>query len=78
MRLGKSIRQTADGIDSWLRVAVILGIVVLNGIWEELLILLAELMMFVRWSRDVVRYDLRWAVQEKLQLMRGRSAPNED
>ena len=55
-------------IGSWARVALIFIVIVLNGLLEELLILRAEFMMLVRWSRDVIRYDLRWMVQEKIKL----------
>jgi hypothetical protein len=62
-------RRTADALDSWARVGVIFAVVVLNGIWEETLILRAELMMLARWTRDVLRYDVRWTVQEKLRML---------
>jgi len=61
------LTKIVDATDSWVRVAVIMALVVINGIWEELLIQSAEAMMLIRWSWDVVRYDLRWAVQEKLR-----------
>jgi hypothetical protein len=66
MRRERLIR-IADAADSWVRFVVIISVVVINGIWEELLIQSAEAMMLIRWSWDVVRYDLRWAVQEKLR-----------
>jgi hypothetical protein len=59
--------RIVDAADSWIRVGIIIALVVINGIWEELLIQRAEAMMLLRWSWDVVRYDLRWAVQEKLR-----------
>jgi hypothetical protein len=60
-----------DGLDSWLRVAVIFTAIVLNGMVEEGQILGAEFMMLVRWTRDVLRYDFRWIVQEKfLRVLR--------
>jgi len=59
----------ADALDSWARVGIIFAVIVLNGIWEEALILRAEFMMLVRWTRDVLRYDVRWTVQEKLRLL---------
>jgi hypothetical protein len=62
-------RRTADAVDSWARVGVIVAVVVLNGIWEETLIVRAELMMLARWTRDVLRYDVRWTVQEKVRLL---------
>jgi len=65
-------RRAADALDSWVRVGVIFTVVVLNGIWEETLILRAEFMMLLRWTRDVIRYDLRWTVQEKLRLLSHR------
>ena len=66
------LRRAADALDSWVRVGVIFAVVVLNGIWEETLILRAEFMMLLRWTRDVIRYDLRWTVQEKLRLLSHR------
>ena len=62
-------KRTADALDSWARVGMIIAVIVLNGMWEETLILRAEFMMLVRWTRDVLRYDVRWAVQEKLRLL---------
>jgi hypothetical protein len=64
-------------IDSWARVTLIFCVIVVNGVLEsaleELRILPAEFMMLVRWTRDVIRYDLRWMVQEKATLLlRGR------
>jgi len=61
-------RHSTDALDSWLRVGVIFTVIVLNGMWEEALILRAEFMMLVRWTRDVLRYDARWIVQEKMRL----------
>jgi len=57
---------------SWTRFSVIVTVIVLNGMFEEALILGAEFMMLVRWTRDVLRYDLRWMVQEKARLLTGR------
>jgi len=65
-------RRTADAVDSWVRVGLIVAVIVLNGIWEEMLILRAEFMMLIRWTRDVVRYDVRWTVQEKMRLLARR------
>ena len=65
-------RRTTDALDSWVRVGLIVAVIVLNGIWEEMLILRAEFMMLVRWARDVVRYDVRWTVQEKMRLLARR------
>jgi hypothetical protein len=67
-------RPVADALDSWARVGIIFAVIVINGIWEEALILRAEFMMLVRWTRDVLRYDLRWAVQEKMRLLTHRRA----
>jgi hypothetical protein len=67
-------RRTTDALDSWPRVGFIVAVIVLNGIWEETLILGAEFMMLVRWTRDVLRYDLRWTVQEKMRLLAHRRA----
>jgi hypothetical protein len=61
--------HTADALDSWARVGMIAAVIVVSGILEELLILRAEFMMLVRWARDVLRYDVRWTVQEKLRLL---------
>ncbi len=64
-----------DAVDSWWRTGLIVSIIVANGVWEEALVLRAELIMLVRWTRDVIRYDVRWILQEKLQLMRRRAPP---
>jgi hypothetical protein len=53
-------------------VAVIVAVIVLNGIFEEVLVLAAELMMLIRWTRDVLRYDLRWVVREKVRAQSRR------
>jgi hypothetical protein len=66
------LREAADAVDSWTRVGTILAVIVLNGIWEEMLILGAELMMLLRWTRDLLRYDIRWMVQEKMRLLGDR------
>ncbi len=63
-------KRSTHSLDSWVRVAVIFTVILLNGIFEEVLILGAEFMMLVRWTRDVLRYDLRWIVQEKIRLLR--------
>jgi hypothetical protein len=65
-------RRTTDALDSWVCVRLIVAVIVLNGIWEEMLILRAEFMMLVRWPRDVVRYGVRWTVQEKMRLLARR------
>ena len=65
--------RIADRIDSWARVGLIFSVIVVNGIFEELLILGAEFMMLVRWSWDVLRYDFRWIVQEKLTRRAGHT-----
>ena len=62
-------RRTTDALNSWARFGMIVAVIVLNGIWEEMLILRAEFMMLVRWTRDVLRYDVRWTVQEKMRLL---------
>ena len=67
-------RRWTDALDSWLRVGVIFTVIVLNGMWEEALIVRAEFMMLVRWTRDVLRYDVRWILQEKMRLV-GRRRP---
>jgi hypothetical protein len=66
------LRRSTDSLESWARVGAIFTVIVLNGIWEEGLILRAEFMMLLRWTRDVLRYDLRWVVQEKMRLLRRR------
>lgn len=63
------ISRTTAALDSWARFGIIVAVIVLNGIWEETLILRAEFMMLVRWTRDVIRYDVRWTVQEKMRLL---------
>ena len=67
-------RPISDALDSWARVGIIFAVIVINGIWEEALILRAEFMMLVRWTRDVLRYDARWTVQEKMRLLAHRRA----
>lgn len=63
------MRPTTDPLHSWARFAMIVSVIVLDAVREEALVLCAEFMMLVRWARDVVRYDLRWIVQEKLRLL---------
>jgi len=69
-----SFRRSTGALDSWVRVGVIFTVIVLNGMWEEALILRAEFMMLVRWTRDVLRYDVRWILHEKMRLV-GRRRP---
>ena len=66
------IRRVAGALDSWSRVGLIFIVIISSGIYDEMRIVGAEFMMLVRWSRDVVRYDLRWVVQEKLRVMMTR------
>ena len=61
-------RSTADALDGWMRFALIMTVMVMDGACHEARVLGAEFMMFVRWSRDVLRYNFRWAAQEKLRL----------
>jgi hypothetical protein len=61
-------------INSWARFAMIVSVIVLDAVHDEALILRAEFMMLVRWARDVLRYDLRWILQEKLRLLWRRAA----
>lgn len=67
--------RTVDALDSWGRVGLTVAVIVLNGMWEETLILRAEFMMLLRWTRDVLRYDLRWVIQEKHRLVWSRRTP---
>jgi len=54
-----------------MRLACIFSAIVLDAIVEEARILGAEFMMLVRWTRDVLRYDFRWIIQEKfLRVLR--------
>jgi len=55
---------------------LIVTVILLDAALEEALILRAELMMLVRWTRDVLRYDFRWIVQEKLRLLSRRQRPH--
>ena len=72
-------RRMRDLVDSWARVALIFTVIVLNGTFEETQILAAEFMMFVRWTRDVLRYDLRWIIQEKFRwITSGRDRSTKD
>jgi hypothetical protein len=66
------LTRTADRLAGWSRFAVIFTVIVANGIFEETLILRAECMMLLRWTRDLLRYGLRWTVQEKLRLLMTR------
>jgi len=50
------LTRTTDKLASWSRFAAIVTVIVVNGIFEETLILRAELMMLMRWTRDVLRY----------------------
>ena len=62
-------RRTTDALDSWARVGLIVAVIVLDGIREQLPILGAEIMMLARRTRDVLRYDVRWIVHEKMRLL---------
>ena len=61
--------RLGDRFDSWWRASAILAVIAGDGIWEELLIIRAEVMMLARWTRDVIRYDMRWIIQEKLKVI---------
>ena len=63
----------SDRTGSWLRFIVLVALIAVNGIWEELRIQAAETMMFARWTRDVIRYEVRWIIQEKLRLVARRA-----
>jgi hypothetical protein len=52
-----------------MRFAVIVTVIVGDAVFEQTLILRAELMMLLRWARDVLRYDLRYIVQDKVRLL---------
>jgi hypothetical protein len=75
MMRSDALTRFAYASDSWLRVTFIVMLIVVSGVVEALLIQCAEAMMLLRWSRDVVRYDLRWAIQEKTQFMLKRRNP---
>jgi hypothetical protein len=76
IRSGRPWRGFA--LDSWVRLAAIIATTAISAVWEEMLIISAEFMMLLRWLRDVIRYDLRWVVQEKLRLVaRGRRSVEE-
>jgi hypothetical protein len=62
------LRSTADSLGGWLQFVLIMMVMLVDAVCHEAKILGAELMMFVRWSRDVLRYNVRWAAQEKLRL----------
>jgi hypothetical protein len=66
--------RLADALDSWVRAAAIIALIVSDAMVEEGRVLGAELMMLVRWTRDFCRYDLRWIVEEKLRLLGRRRA----
>lgn len=63
-----TLRSASDSLDSWVRFAVIMTVMLMDAIAHEARILGAEFMMCVRWGRDVLRYNFRWAAQEKLRL----------
>jgi hypothetical protein len=65
-------RRITGALDSWSRVGFIFIVIISSGIYDEMRIVGAEFMMLMRWSRDVVRYDLRWVAQEKLRVMMTR------
>jgi hypothetical protein len=54
-----------DTLGTWFRLILIVAVIVVDAVFQEAVILAAEFMMLVRWTRDVVRYDLRWTNQEK-------------
>jgi hypothetical protein len=58
-----------DKIGSQARFAVIFTAIVADSILEETPVLGAELMMLLRWARDILRYDVRWTFQEKVRLL---------
>jgi hypothetical protein len=68
----RSLTHAGDRFASDVRFVLIITVIVANGILEEALILCAELMMLLRWSRDTLRYEVRWTVQEKLRLLTAR------
>jgi hypothetical protein len=68
----RGLDLSLDRFSSWMRFVVIFAVIVVNGMFEESLILRAELMMLLRKTRDVLRYDVRWTVQEKFRLFRAR------
>ena len=70
------MRSVTDALDGWPRFVLIVTVILLDAALEEALILRAELMMLVRWTRDVLRYDFRWIVQEKLRLLSRRQRPH--
>lgn len=62
-----------DCAATWLRFMALVALIASNGIQEESRIQAAEAGMFLRWMRDVIRYDLRWMIQEKLRLVARRA-----
>lgn len=54
---------------AWAQFALIVAVIMLDAAFEEALILGAEFMMLVRWTRDMLRYDVRCIVQEKVRLI---------
>lgn len=62
-------RAVHDALRSWSRFFLILAVIVMSATDEELRVIRAEIVMLFRWSRDVVRYDVRWVVQEKLRVV---------
>jgi hypothetical protein len=63
------VRLRGPVVEGWVRFALVMSVILLDAIYEEARVLGAEFMMLLRWSRDVIRYDFRWIVQEKLRLM---------
>jgi hypothetical protein len=64
--------DSLDRLGSWARFALILTVIVGDAIFEQILILRAEVMMLLRWARNVLRYEVRWMVQEKVRLLWSR------
>jgi hypothetical protein len=63
------LTRASDSVAGRARFAVIFAAIVGDRLLEEAPVLGAELMMVARWARDLLRYHVRWTVQEKLRTM---------
>jgi hypothetical protein len=63
------LTRATDRIGSRARFAVIFTAIVADSILKETPVLGAEIMMLLRWTRDILRYDVRWTFQEKVRLL---------
>ncbi len=63
------MRSRLAGFRTWAVFVLIVTVIILDAALEETRTIPAELMIIVRWTRDMLRYDARCIVQEKVRLM---------